>query len=72
MANAVVAFAGRTVHYLREVQAEVRKVTWPSLEDLRKSTIAIVLFVLVLGLIIGIIDWFWSLVLVTGLGRLFG
>ena len=70
--NAVVGFAGRTVSYLREVQNEVRKVSWPSLEDLRKSTVAIILFVIALGVIIGIIDWVWSLVLVTGLGRLFG
>jgi len=72
MANAVAGFAGRTVNYVREVSAEVRKVSWPSLEDLRKSTIAIILFVIAMGFIIGIIDWFWSLILVTGLGRLFG
>ena len=68
----VVAFAGRTVAYLRDVRAEVRKVTWPSLEDLRKSTIAIVLFVVALGLLIGLIDWLWALILVSWLGRAFG
>jgi len=68
----VVAFAGRTVAYLRDVRAEVRKVTWPSLEDLRKSTISIVLFVVALGLLIGLIDWLWAQILVNWLGRAFG
>jgi len=67
----VVAFAGKTVSYLRDVQAEVRKVTWPTLEDLRKSTTVIIIFVLVLGIVIGLIDWAWSLLLVDGLGRAF-
>ncbi len=67
----VVGFAGRTVAYLREVSAEVRKVSWPTLDDLRKSTISIILFVVALGFLIGIIDWVWSLVLVSWLGRAF-
>ena len=66
------SFAGRTVAYLRDVQAEVRKVSWPTFEDLRKSTTVIILFVLALGLIIGLIDLMWALILVDGLGRAFG
>jgi preprotein translocase subunit SecE len=68
----VVSWPGRTVAYLRDVRAEVRKVTWPTLEDLRKSTVAIVLFVVALGLLIGLIDWLWALILVSWLGRAFG
>jgi len=68
----VVSWPGRTVAYLRDVRAEVRKVTWPSLEDLRKSTIAIVLFVIALGLLIGLIDFLWAQILVNWLGRAFG
>jgi len=72
VANAVTAFAGRTVAYLRDVSAEVRKVSWPTFEDLRKSTTVIILFVLALGLIIGLIDLMWAFILVDGLGRAFG
>lgn len=68
----VVAFAGRTVAYLRDVRAEVRKVTWPSVDDLRKSTTIIIIFLIVMGLLIGIIDWLWSLILISWLGRAFG
>ncbi|MSR06006.1 MAG: preprotein translocase subunit SecE [Gemmatimonadetes bacterium] len=68
----VVTWPGRTVAYLREVQAEVRKVSWPTFDDLRKSTTVIIIFVLVFGVVIGLIDWAWSLILVDGLGRAFG
>lgn len=68
----VLAFAGRTVAYLRDVRAEVRKVTWPTLQDLRKSTTVIIIFVVLMGLLIGIIDWLWSLILINWLGRAFG
>lgn len=70
--NAVMAFAGRTVAYLRDVRAEVRKVTWPTLEDLRKSTTVIIIFVVLMGLLIGLIDWLWSVILISWLGRAFG
>lgn len=66
------AFAGRTVAYLRDVRAEVRKVTWPTLEDLRKSTTVIIIFVVLMGLLIGLIDWLWSVILISWLGRAFG
>jgi len=68
----VAAFPGRTAVYLRDVRAEVRKVTWPTLEDLRKSTTVIVIFLIVVGLLIGIIDWLWSVILISWLGRAFG
>ena len=68
----VVSWPGRTVAYLRDVRAEVRKVTWPTLDDLRKSTTVIIIFVIALGFLIGLIDWLWSLILISWLGRAFG
>ena len=68
----VVGLPRRTASYLRDVQAELRKVTWPSVEDLRKSTTVIIIFLIVMGLLIGIIDWLWSVVLINWLGRAFG
>ena len=72
MANAVGAFAGRSAAYFREVRAEVRKVSWPSLEDLRKSTTVIVIFVAAFGVVIGLLDWLLSKILIDWFGRLFG
>jgi preprotein translocase SecE subunit len=46
-------------------------VTWPGVDELRKATIVIVLFVLALGLLIGLMDSLLQLVFVTGVARLF-
>jgi preprotein translocase subunit SecE len=63
--------AGRTVRYIEEVRAEVRKVTWPSWEELRKSTVVIIIFVIIVGLIIALMDFLFSQLLVSLPGRLF-
>jgi preprotein translocase subunit SecE len=67
----VAAAMGRTVRYVGEVRAEVRKVTWPSWEELRKSTVVIIIFVIVVGLIIALMDAVFAFLLVTLPGRLF-
>lgn len=70
--NAVFSFAQRSAVYLREVRAEVQKVTWPTWMDLRRTTGVIIVFVIVLGIVIGIMDWLASKLLINFLGRLFG
>ena len=62
---------GRFVYFLREVRAEIQKVTWPTREELRKATIVIVIFVGVLGILIGLMDALLQLIFVTGIARLF-
>src|SRR2546422_1496440 len=42
--------------FLRDVQGEIRKVTWPTWDELKKATTVIVLFVILLGLVIGLMD----------------
>jgi preprotein translocase subunit SecE len=54
----------RTVTFYHAVLAEMRKVTWPEVPDVRRATIAIIIFVLVLGLFITLLD--------TVLGQLLG
>jgi len=68
--NAVVSLAQRSAAYLKEVRAEVRKVTWPTWDDLRRTTLIIIVFVIVIGIIIGIMDWVSSKVLIDFLGRI--
>jgi preprotein translocase subunit SecE len=63
--------AARFVDFLREVRGEIQKVTWPTMEELRKATIVIVIFVAVLGLLIGLLDALLQLIFVTGIARLF-
>ena len=67
----VLGFGGRTVNYLREVRLELGKVSWPTWEDLRKSTVVIIIFVFAVGILIGIMDWIFSKLLIDVLGRAF-
>jgi preprotein translocase SecE subunit len=42
--------------FYRAVVAEMRKVTWPEVADVRRATLAIIVFVLLLGLVIWLLD----------------
>ena len=69
--SGVVALAQRSAGYLRDVRAEIRKVTWPTWPDLRRTTVIVSIFVIVIGIIIGIMDVISSKLLIDLLGRLF-
>jgi len=69
--SAVVALVQRSAGYLRDVRAEIRKVTWPTWPDLRRTTVIVSIFVIVIGIIIGIMDVISSKLLIDLLGRLF-
>ena len=55
----------------RAVMAEMRKVTWPERAQVQQATIAIIIFVLVLGLAIWLLDTALSAVLVQLIPSLF-
>jgi preprotein translocase subunit SecE len=61
----------RFFRFLREVRNELRKVTWPTFDELKKATTVIVIFVTVLGIAIGLMDSFFQFVFVTLVARLF-
>jgi preprotein translocase subunit SecE len=69
--SAVVGLAQRSAGYRRDVRAEIRKVTWPTWPDLRRTTVIVSIFVIVIGIIIGIMDVISSKLLIDLLGRLF-
>ncbi len=69
--SAVLSLAQRSAAYLREVRAEVDKVTWPTWDDLRRTTVVISVFVVIIGIIIGLMDLVSSWVLIDLLGRVF-
>jgi preprotein translocase subunit SecE len=48
--------AARAVAYYREVVAEMKKVTWPDQGQLKQMTIQILVFVLVIGAVIALLD----------------
>jgi len=61
----------RFAQFLREVRNELRKVTWPTFDELKKATTVIVIFVSVLGIAIGLMDSFFQFVFVKLVARLF-
>jgi preprotein translocase SecE subunit len=54
--NRTVAAVRGIPSFYQAVVAEMRKVTWPELADVRRATIAIIIFVLLLGLFIWLLD----------------
>jgi preprotein translocase SecE subunit len=42
--------------FYRAVVVEMKKVTWPEVADVRRATVAIIIFVLALGLVIYLLD----------------
>jgi preprotein translocase subunit SecE len=63
-------FQARSTSFLTAVRAEMRKVTWPTREELQKATRMIVILSVVLGVAIGIMDVVLQKILVDGVARL--
>ncbi len=66
------AMATRSFKYFQDVRSEVKKITWPTWADLRQHTVAIIIVVTIIGVIIGLMDWFFSMTLIRGLGGILG
>jgi preprotein translocase subunit SecE len=47
----------KLVQFFKEVQMELGKVSWPSRQELTVSTMAVIVFTLVLAGFIGVIDF---------------
>ncbi|QAA30806.1 MULTISPECIES: preprotein translocase subunit SecE [Clostridium] len=45
------------VKFLREVKAEVTRITWPSKDELKKAFIAVLIFALVYMVLVGGVDF---------------
>jgi preprotein translocase SecE subunit len=74
MATEVAAPSGwqKFVTFVRESYHEVRyKTTWPDVAQVRQASIAIVVFVLIIGLIITLLDLMLSGILVQLIPSLF-
>lgn len=46
----------RLIKYVEACRAELRKITWPTLKETRKSTIAVLSFVGIMAILLGLID----------------
>ena len=61
----------RLIAFYHGVNAEMRKVTWPDFPQVRSATIAIIIFVLLLGLFITILDFVLQGILIKAIPSLF-
>ncbi len=52
---------GSIVKFLKEVLAELKKVTWPSKKELMSSTLVTVVVTFIISIFIGIVDRLLSL-----------
>jgi len=64
-------FGGKVVNFYHGVIAEMKKVTWPDVTQVRQATISIIIFVLILGLLITILDFALQGILIRGIPSLF-
>ena len=61
----------RVVTFIRGVNAEMKKVTWPDMPQVRSATISIIIFVLLLALMITIMDFVLQGILIKAIPSLF-
>ena len=69
-ANRLTGWVASTRQFLVGVREEMKKVTWPTREELVKATRMIVILSIVLGITIGLMDYVLQLILVEGIARL--
>ena len=53
----------RSREFLNECSSELRKVHWPTREETRAATIAVIVGVLVVSAYLGLVDWMLSSVI---------
>ena len=58
------------VDFLRNVRAEMSKVSWPTKPELIKATRMVVVLSLIIGVILGLLDRLLQLILVDGIAAL--
>ncbi|MGH7560565.1 MAG: preprotein translocase subunit SecE [Gemmatimonadales bacterium] len=68
--NRVVGWFGQGRDFLAAVREEMRKVTWPTRDELVKATRMIVVLSILLGVVIGLMDWLLQLIFVEGIAQL--
>ena len=64
-------FFGKLVDFYNGMMVEMRKVTWPDLPQVRSATISIIIFVLLLGLVITVLDFVLQGILIKMIPSLF-
>jgi preprotein translocase subunit SecE len=68
--NRVVAWFRSSRDFLVAVRAELGKVSWPTQDELIKATRMVVVFSLIVGLVLGVVDLLLTKILIDGVAAL--
>ena len=58
-----VGYAGRLAQFLRDVRAEMKRVSWPSVSDVKNTTIITLIAVIFFAVYLFLVDRVWSFLL---------
>ncbi|MDI6640839.1 MAG: preprotein translocase subunit SecE [Elusimicrobiota bacterium] len=61
-------YLNQLVAFLKEVYSELRKVSWLSKKEVLASTIVVIIFVLIVAIFIGLVDFILAKILAMFLG----
>ncbi len=53
-------FFARIANYFKEVKSELKKVVWPTFSKVRKNTLIVIIYVLIVGLVIWGLDMLFT------------
>lgn len=56
MEKTKLSFFQRITKYVKEVKSEMKRVVWPTLKKVRQNTLVVMLYVLIIGIVIWILD----------------
>ena len=70
LGGGVTGFLSKVANFLTSARAEMKKVTWPTRDELFKATRMILILSVVLGLMIGLLDLVLQKILVDGVALL--
>lgn len=62
---------GRLMHFLRDVRAEMKRVSWPTLNEVKNTTIITLIAVIFFAIYLFLVDRLWTF-LITQLNHLLG
>lgn len=51
------------IHFVRETRQELKKVSWPTRDELTDSTVLVILTTFLMAAFIGVIDFFLSILI---------
>jgi preprotein translocase subunit SecE len=68
--DGVGGFLARVFNFVTSARAEMKKVTWPTRDELIKATRMILILSVVLGMLIGLLDLILQKILVDGVALL--